>query len=550
MAFNVSYIFQARDRFSPVAQKIKNKTKGLAKDFKGLNRQLLRTNSAFKKTSSSMSSGFKRMAAAAIGFFGAREFIRAGSEFQTSLADLSAITGAVGKDFDLLKSKTLSLAKISKTSQAEVAEGIKLVASAKPELLDNLPLLIKTTEQILLLKNASGLDLATSAKVGAESLNIFGKGAEFAGKFVNILAAGSKLGSSEIADTGQAVLIAGPAARSAGLNFLQLNAAIQATAKGGIKGSRAGTALNAIFGRLRRAGLDIQTLGLEKTFNLVGDALRAETDPMKKAILETKLFGEEHAKVGLTLVANAALLGKFTKSLAGTNVAQEQAAIRLNTFSAIVRGLGISIRDKLIKVFLKLAPTFQKIAQSATDFIDTITPKQIEIFADGLRKFTIATVEVVKQLTTQLIPVVKDLFINMKAANLSSFASELFTIAEAIGIILIPVKILAALVKGLFVSFQKLSFLLTGDFKKAFDTSFLESISIGGKILGVFGGEKAPPTVPAPLTAPTVGTPPANSQADVNININAPDGVVESVKTKRKRGPQNMNVGVNMAGAT
>lgn len=549
MAFNVSYIFSARDQFSSVARKIKKQTKGLKKEFKGLRAQLSRTNSAFKKTSSNMSSGFRRMAAAAIGFFGAREFIRAGSEFQSSLADLSAITGAVGDDFDLLKSKTLALAKASITSQAEVAQGIKLVASAKPELLENLPLLIKTTEQILLLKNASGLDLASAAKVGAESLNIFGKSAEFASKFVNILAAGSKFGSSEIADTGQAVLIAGGSARNAGLSFLQLNAAIQTAAVGGFKGSQAGTALNAMFSRLQRKGIDFQKLGLEKSFTIVKEAIESQTDSTKRAQLAADLFGEEHAKVGFALINNVKMLGKFEKMLAGTNVAQEQASIRLATFSAKARGLGIAIRDKLIRVFLKLAPLFESITREATDFIDSITPQQIEIFADGLKSFTLASVEVVKQLSTQLIPLVKDLFVTIKTANASSFVTDLLTIAEAIRIVLIPVKILAALFKGLFVSFEKLSFLLTGDFKKAFDTSFFDAVSIGGKFLGVFDREKSPTVLPTPPTAPTVASTTTNSQAQVDINIKDREGVVESVSTKRNGNTGNMNLGVNMQSA-
>ncbi len=548
MAFNVSYIFQARDQFSAVARKVKQQTKGLRKQFKGLRTQLTRTNAAFKKTSRTMGSGFKRMAAAAIGFFGIREFLRTGSEFQSSMADLSAITGAVGKDFDLLKEKTLSMAKIAKISQAEVATGIKLVASAKPELLENLPLLIKTTEQILLLKNASGLDLATASKVGAESLNIFGKGAEFAAKFVNILAAGSKLGSSEIADTGEAVLIAGPAARSAGLDFLQLNAAIQATAKGGIKGSRAGTALNAIFGRLRRAGLDIQSLGLEKTFNIVGDALKAETDPTKKAILEAKLFGEEHAKVGLTLVANAKLLGKFTKSLAGTNIAEEQATIRLATFSAISRGLGISIRDKLIRVFLKLAPTFQKITKDATDFIDSITPEQINVFAEGLRKFTLASVEVVKQLSTQLIPSIQGLMSSMDTQSVSNMVGNITSIAEAVNLLLAPVKLLAALFKGVGTAIgEGAAQLATFDFDAKNATSFLDAFTVGGKFLGLVESEKT--VIPPTPSAPTVSPLSSNSTSDVNVNINAPAGVVESVKTKQKGDTNNMNLGVNMVSA-
>lgn len=40
-----------------------------------------------------------------------------------------------------------------------------------------------------------------------------------------------------------------------------------------------------------------------------------------------------------------------------------------------------------------------------------------------------------------------------------------------------------------------------------------------------------------------------SSESEINVNINAPPGVVESVKTKRTRGPKNMNLGVNMVSA-
>ncbi len=548
MAFNVSYIFQARDQFSAVARKIKQQTKGLREQFKGLRAQLRRTNTAFKKTSSTMSSGFRRMAVTAIGFFGAREFIRAGSEFQSSLADLSAITGAVGEDFDLLKSKTLALAKASVTSQAEVAQSIKLVASAKPELLENLPLLIKTTEQILLLKNASGLDLATAAKVGAESLNIFGRSAEFASKFVNILAAGSKFGSSEIADTGQAVLIAGGAARNAGLTFLQLNAAIQTVAISGFKGSQAGTALNAILGRLQRKGIDFQKLGLEGSFMVVKKAMDAQTDSTKRAQLAADLFGEEHAKVGFALLNNVTMLGKFEKILAGTNVAQEQANIRLATFSAKARGLGIAIRDKLIRVFLKLAPTFEKITKDATDFIDSITPEQIEIFANGLKNFTLASVEVVKQFSTQLIPAIKDLFSTMDTKSVSDMVNNLFSIAEAVNLILAPIKLLAALFKGVGTAIgEGAAQLATFNFDAKNATSFLDAFTVGGKLLGLIDREQT--VLPQIPSAPTVSPAATNSRTEIDVNIKAPDGVVESVKTKRQGNANGMNLGVNMMSA-
>lgn len=370
-SFIVQYIIKARDKFSASANKF-------SRSIKKIGKQLDATRKKFKKfTDATKKAGQKMTAVAAVVSFA---ILRFGGRFQDSMADLSAITGATGKDLDKLQSNIFRLAKASATSSAEVAEAFKLVASAKPELLKNLDALTATTEQVLLLKNAAGIELASAANIAAQGLNIFGAGADQASRFVNVLAAGAKLGGSEIAETGAAMLLAGPAARAAGLNFEQLNAAIQVTALGGIKAERAGTALNAIFGRLQREGkkltgveLDFQKLGLEGTFRVVKRALDAQTSSTARARFASKIFGEEHSKVGFAILNNIKLLGQLEKNVTGTNIAQEQAAIRLATFNAKARKTGAIIKEVLIKVFLKLAPVLIKIIEGIGDFVTWLT---------------------------------------------------------------------------------------------------------------------------------------------------------------------------------
>jgi len=377
-SFVVQYLIKARDAFSRDANRA-------AKSFEKLDKKSKKAARSFKKAGSEFTRGFKNMAAAAVAFFSVTAFFNEGSKFQTAMADLSSITGAVGKDFDNLQSKTLKMSKQFIISQSEVANAIKLVGSAKPELLENIDALTATTEQVLLLANASGIDLALAALVTTESLNQFGKGADQAGRFVNILAAGAKLGSSEIRDTGAAAVIAGPGARAAGLSFLQLNAAIQVTAKGGIKAEKAGTALNAIFGRLRRLGFDFQKLGVEGTFAAVKEQLDKVTGSTARAKLEAKLFGEEHGKVGLALLNNLGMLSRYENSLDGTNIAQEQADIRLNTFGKRLAKVKIIINDALIKTFLRLEPTISKMTTDFAAFIEQVDVEQIQAFADVLK---------------------------------------------------------------------------------------------------------------------------------------------------------------------
>jgi len=385
MAFNVTYNIIAQDKFSKVGRKVDVANKKMASRFAKTSRKMGRDSDRLNKKFKNMSaaaggfaSSLKGLASVAIAGMAIKKVVEVGATFQDSMADLEAITGASGKQLKFLQTEALRLSKVSIKSASEIATAFKLVASAKPELLEDTKALAKVTEQVLLLSNASGLELEASANVAAQSLNIFGKNANFAAKYVNILAAGSKFGASEIRDTGEAILLAGPAARAAGLSFNQLNAAIQTVALGGIKGSQAGTALNAMLGRLQRAGIDFNKLGLEGSFMKIKTALENMDTPQKKAQLAAKIFGEEHAKVGFSILNNINMLTHFEKKLKGTTVAQDQANIRLNTFNKKSSRLGSVIGAKAIESFNKIEPAASKTVDAAAivfeniDFLNTI----------------------------------------------------------------------------------------------------------------------------------------------------------------------------------
>jgi len=57
--------------------------------------------------------------------------------FEQGVEDLSAITGAAGKDLNFLKSSAIDLGKTVAGGAIAVVEAYKLIASAKPELLEN-----------------------------------------------------------------------------------------------------------------------------------------------------------------------------------------------------------------------------------------------------------------------------------------------------------------------------------------------------------------------------------------------------------------------------
>lgn len=486
MAFTISYIYQAIDKFSPISKRV-------GKGLKGVNKKLRETARGAKKAGGqidNLAGRMKGLIAGFIGFQSIRKFIGVGADFQDALADLSAITGAAGKDLQFLSEEAINLGKAAATMPAQVVTAFKAVASAKSELLKDPKGLSAITEQILLLANATGLELLPVANVVLDALNQFGAGAESAARFVNVLAAGSKIGASEVAETGVAVVKSGVAAKLAGVSFEELNSLIQVLAKNGVKAEVAGTGL-------KTALLALETAGIRKIQpSIVGisKALENLKDANLDAARLQKLFGLEALQVGGILIENAALTKEWTAAITGTNIAQEQARIRMATFRTQLRRIGATISGAVAKAFIRLEPVLTRQAKLFTDFLSGLQPGQIDAFADSV-------------------------------AGLVEVFSALATV----------IKLPASILKGVGTAIGELAGqVATGDFTQG--TSIRDAFSVGGKLFGLFGGE-------SPGAANLGGD---SSSVDINMNIRDQSGAVSGVESKVK-GSANFNVGRNMA---
>ncbi len=516
MSNKVSYTFIAQDLYTKVARKVSRATVGLQKQFKKLENVTRKSLTAIRNKVNSTGKDLLRFGKIALAATAALT-IKFGAGFQDAMADVSAITGAAGKDLQFFSDESLRLAKASVTAQSEVATAFKIIASAKSELLKDPKGLSRVTEQVLLLKNAAGLELAQAAKVTTEALNQFGAGADQAARFVNVLAAGSKVGASEVGATGAAIVESAVFAKQAGLSFEELNSTIQVLAKNGVPATKAGTALKNMFVRLESTGdkkLMPSIIGINQVLENLSQMNLSTKD-------STKLFGLEAAAAGDILIKNRALVAKWTKELTGTQSATEQAERRMATFSTKARKLGIIIKGILIRVFLKLEPVLTKMADSMSKFFDSITDEDIDKFIEKLQD----TVRVIRGIGAAIKEVFKTIgkFIGESTAKVAVFNEKLKTVTGA-GLIgtaaSAPARALPGIGSG-----------VVGVFRKVF-----ESLT-------------APNVTPAPL-GEKIDVGGTKTQTDINVNVRAPEGAVESVKARTRGGGKNLNVGLNMVPAT
>lgn len=266
-------------------------------------------------------------------------------EFEQSLADLSSITGATGKDLSFLKNSAIDLGQTVEGGAQAVVEAYKLIAGAKPELLDNVKALNQVTEAAITLSQAAGMELPEAATALTDALNQFGAPAEEAQAFIDALANGAKFGSAEIPQLTESLLKFGAVARSSNINIKESAALVELLAENGLKGAEAGTALRNILLKIsapdalpKLARAEFQRLGISM------ETLKDQTIPVaeKLALLKpllkdnasiVKVFGVENATAAINVLSHNDRLKELIGQMSEVGTAAEQAAIRMDTLN-------------------------------------------------------------------------------------------------------------------------------------------------------------------------------------------------------------------------
>lgn len=259
------------------------------------------------------------------------------NKLEESQAGLKALTGLDDDSIAWLtgQAKTLSTTMTKeglrvRQSAAEILDAFMLVGSAKPELLGDKEALKAVTEEAMRLQ-AAAKDITLNEAVDSLtlSLNQYGAAADQAGRFTNVLAAGSQAGSANIASQAKAIRNAGTAAASANVPIEQTVALIETLAYRGIKDEVVGTGLKKFF-------LVLQTGADETNPKIVGldKALENLKNKNMDAGAIKKMFGEEGYNTASVILQNTEMVKDFTAAVTDTNVAYEQAAINSDTAQA------------------------------------------------------------------------------------------------------------------------------------------------------------------------------------------------------------------------
>jgi len=425
----------------------------LTLDSKGFERDLGKSEKTFKSFGSSLKNGFKNAAkvaavgigaaaTAVVGF--AKSSVEAGMQFDATMSQVAAISGATGKEFDSLRAKAQEMGAKTKFSASESAEAFTYMAMAgwkTGDMLDGI-------EGLMNLAAASGESLAITSDIVTDALTAFGLSASDSGHFADVLAAASSNANTNVSMMGETFKYAAPLAGSLGFSIEDTALAIGLMANAGIKASQAGTSLRMIMTQTSQdfvvAGESIgeytvKTQNADGTMRSLRDILSDSRQAFSQLSEAEKVAAAEsiagkNAMSGWLALMNASdedfeKLSSAIDNCAGS--AEEMAAIMqdnlqgdLIIFKSALEGAQIALSDQL-------TPAMREFVQFGTKSVAELT----EAFKkDGLNGAMEALGGIIAEGTTKIvegIPSFVDAGLKLFGAIVSGLVSNLPAIATA-----------------------------------------------------------------------------------------------------------------------
>lgn len=205
---------------------------------------------------SSLQSANKYLAGFGIGFSaiaivqGLRSVIGVSAEFERTMSEVKAITGATGKEFESLRKNAIDLGASTKFSAKEVGS----LQIALGRLGFSTSEILESTEAVLALAAATGEDLAKAADTAGSTVRGFGLAATETQRVVDVMAKSFNTTALGLDNFTESMKYVAPIAAAANVSVEETTALLGVLADAGIRGSSAGTALRKIFGDLSKDG--------------------------------------------------------------------------------------------------------------------------------------------------------------------------------------------------------------------------------------------------------------------------------------------------------
>lgn len=293
--------------------------------------------------------------------------VSTGMTFDASMSNVLALSGATSDEFADLRDMAMEMGASTKFSASQAADAFGYMALAgwdAQQMIGGIP-------GVLDLAAAANMDLARASDIVTDTMTPFGMAAEEAGRAADVFAYAQANSNTNVLQMGDAMKYAAPNAAAFGMTLEDTAGAMGMLANAGIKGSMAGTTLNAILRDMKKNSENgAIAIGKQKVAITNADgSYRAYADIIRDVEIATHgmsasqrdaalaaVFGDEAIKgVNATLAQGSEALQTFTSELydcegSATQMAatmQDNLLGDITTLKSGIEGMAISLSDFL-----------------------------------------------------------------------------------------------------------------------------------------------------------------------------------------------------------
>lgn len=319
--------------------------------------------------------------------------VEVGMGFETSMSKVSALSGATGDDLAALEGKARELGASTTFSASQAADALGYMALAgwdTEQMLDGVG-------SVLTLAQAGEMDLAAASDLVTDYLSAFNMTASDTTRMVDVLAYAQANANTTVDGLGQAFKNCAANCNAAGMDVETTTAAIAMMANQGLKGSEAGTALNAVMrdmtAKMKDGAISIgeqsvavtDAQGNYRDFTDILADVEAATNGMgeaeKAAALQSTFTADSIKGLNLLLNSGAGELSSFRDELYNSaGAGEEMARVMTDNLGGDVAAMGSAFEELALKVY----DNVQEPLRQAVQFITSEVVPGVEGFLSWL----------------------------------------------------------------------------------------------------------------------------------------------------------------------
>lgn len=330
--------------------------------------------------------------------------VKTTADFDKSMSQVKAVSGATGEDFDALRNKAREMGATTKFSASDAADAMNYMAMAGWKTND----MLGGISGIMDLAAASGEDLATTSDIVTDALTAFGKSAEDSGHLADVMAAASSNANTNVSMLGESFKYVAPLAGAMKYSMEDTSLALGLMANAGIKASQGGTSLRTVL-----TNMADPTDEVAKAMDDLGISLQNEDGSMK-SLREVMVdlrngFGDlkisqEDFEEGIGALDTALANGEITQEEYNAQVEDwinktftAEDALKAQTAAALAGKTGLSGLLAIVNAseedFDKLANAVDNSEGAAHNMAETMQDNlagQLDIIKSGLQELAIS----------------------------------------------------------------------------------------------------------------------------------------------------------------